>query len=122
MRPMIEKQKEQVTNYIKTELKNEIFATLRIIVRLNKGDETYEEIKNVYFFNKLPEYEKTQALTMYHAKQFNKLLDYLIYYYGKKINSVTKIKELDVSGREILLFIINGPNLYDWGKSLDNFF
>jgi len=122
MHIMIEKQKEQVINSIKSELRNDIFSNLRIIVRLIKGDETYEEIKNVYFFNNLPEYEKTKVLTMYHEKQFNNLLEYLMNYYGKKIDLVSKIKNLDVSGREILEFIMNGTNPYDWYKSLNNFF
>ena len=122
MLSMIEKQKEQVINAIKTELRNEIFANLRVILRLVKGEETYEEIKFVYFFNNLPEYEKTKALTMYHEKKFKNLLDYLMNYYGKKIDTVSKIKALDVSGREILEFIVNGSNPYDWYKSLDNFF
>ena len=43
-------------------------------------------------------------------------------YYGKKIDIVSKIKYLDISGREILLFIINGSNPYDWYKSMNNFF
>ena len=122
MRSMIEKQKDQVINSIKTELRNEIFTILRLIVRLVKGEETYEEIKNVYFFNNLPEYEKTKSLTMYHEKKFNNLLDYLMNYYGKKIDTVSKIKDLYVSGREILEFIVNGENPYDWYNSLNNFF
>lgn len=122
MHSMIEKQKEQVINSIKTEFKNDSFSNLRIIVRLINGMETYEEIKFVYFFNKLPNFEKTKVLTMYHEKQFNKVLDYLMYYYGKKIDLICKIKEFDISGREILEFIVNGSNPYDWYKSLDNFF
>mgnify|MGYP000925076089 CR=1 FL=1 len=43
---MIEKQKEQVIRSIKSELRNDIFSNLRIIVRLIKGDEKYEEITN----------------------------------------------------------------------------
>ena len=122
MHAMIEKQKEQVVNSLKKELRNDIFANLRIILRLNNGEEKYEEIKHVYFFNNLPECVKTKVLTMYHKKHFSKLLDYLINYYGKKIDIVSKIKELDLSGREILEFIINGSNPYDWYKSLDIFF
>jgi hypothetical protein len=122
MLPMIERQKEQVITSIKKELINEIFYIFRIIVRLINGDETYEEIKNVYFFNCLPEYEKIKALQMYHEKKFNELLDYLMNYYGKKIDLVSKIKSLDISGREILEFIVTTSNLYDWSKTLNNFF
>lgn len=122
MRIMIEKQKEQVITTIKDELKNDIFSILRIILRLVKEEEKYEEIKHVYFFNNLPEYEKNKALSLYHEKKFNNLIEFLINYYGKKIDLVVKIKELDISGREILQFIINGTNPYDWYKSLENFF
>ena len=122
MRIMIEKQKEQVITTIKDELRNDIFSILRIILRLVKEEEKYEEIKHVYFFNNLPEYEKNKALSLYHEKKFNNLIDFLINYYGKKIDLVVKIKELDISGREILQFIINGTNPYDWYKSLENFF
>lgn len=122
MRIMIEKQKEQVITTIKDELRNDIFSNLRIILRLVKEEEKYEEIKHVYFFNNLPEYEKNKALSLYHEKKFNNLIDFLINYYGKKIDLVVKIKELDISGPEILQFIINGTNPYDWYKSLENFF
>lgn len=122
MLPMIERQKEQVITSIKKELINDIFYIFRVIVRLINGDETYEEIKNVYFFNCLPEYEKRKALQMYHEKKFNELLDYLMNYYGKKIDLVSKIKSLDISGREILEFIVTTSNLYDWSKTLNNFF
>ena len=122
MLAMIEKQKEQVINSIKSELRNYIFSNLRIILRLSNGEEKYEEIQNVYFFNNLPEYEKTKVLALYHKKHFTKLLDYLMNYYGKKIDIVSKIKALDVSGREILEFIVNGTNPYDWYNSLNNFF
>lgn len=122
MHAMIEKQKDQVINSIKTELRNEIFAILRLILRLIKEEEKYEEIKYVYFFNSLPEYEKNKALSMYHAKEFNNLFNFLINYYGKKIDLVVKIKDLDISGREILEFIINGSNPYYWYNSLNNFF
>jgi hypothetical protein len=122
MHPMIERQKEQVISSIKKELINEIFYIFRTIVRLINGDETYEEIKNVYFFNCLPEYEKKKALIMYHEKIYNELLDYLMNYYGKKIDLVSKIKDLDISGREILEFIVTTSNLYDWSKTLNNFF
>lgn len=122
MRIMIEKQKEQVITTIKDEIRNDIFSNLRIILRLVKEEEKYEEIKHVYFFNNLPEYEKNKALSLYHEKKFNNLIDFLINYYGKKIDLVVKIKELDISGREILQFIINGTNPYDWYKSLENFF
>lgn len=122
MRIMIEKQKEQVITTIKDELRNDIFSILRIILRLVKEEEKYEEIKHVYFFNNLPEYEKNKALSLYNEKKFNNLIDFLINYYGKKIDLVVKIKKLDISGREILQFIINGTNPYDWYKSLENFF
>jgi len=122
MRIMIEKQKEQVITTIKDELRNDIFSNLRIILRLVKEEEKYEEIKHVYFFNNLPEYEKNKALSLYHEKKFNNLIEFLINYYGKKIDLVVKIKKLDISGREILQFIINGTNPYDWYKSLENFF
>lgn len=122
MRIMIEKQKEQVITTIKDELRNDIFSILRIILRLVKEEEKYEEIKHVYFFNNLPEYEKNKALSLYHEKKFNNLIEFLINYYGKKIDLVVKIKKLDISGREILQFIINGTNPYDWYKSLENFF
>lgn len=84
MKLMIEKQKEQVIKTIKDELINGIFSNLRIILRFVKGEEKYEEIKYVNYFNKLPECEKNKALSIYHEKDFNKLFDFLITYYGKK--------------------------------------
>jgi hypothetical protein len=122
MRSMIEKQKEQVIKSIKDEMRNENFSNLRIMLRLIKGEEKYEEIKYIYFFNHLPEYEKNKALSLYHGKEFNNLFYFLINYYGKKIDLIVKIKQLDISGSEILQFIINGSNPHDWYKSLETFF
>jgi len=122
MRKMIENQKNQVIKTVKDELRNDIFLTLRLILRLIKGEEKYEEISYLYFFNNLPEYEKKKAVSIYHEKQFDSLFNFLIEYYGKKIDVVSKLKELDLSGSEILEFIVNGSNPYDWHKELDQFF
>jgi len=122
MHNMITNQKEQIIKEIKSELRNDILSNLRIIARLITGAEKVEDITNVYFFNALPELEKKEALILYHENMFPELFDYLIYYYGKKLDIVSKIKEMDISGREILEFVIHGAEPYDWYKNLDNFF
>lgn len=42
--------------------------------------------------------------------------------FGKEIDLIARLNQMDLNGWEILNFIINGSNSYDWYKNIDQFF
>ena len=108
---MINSQKQQVIKTIKKELKDNTLTLLRLISRLNSGNEQRENINTEYFLTNLPELERKEAISLYNDLNYNKLFDYLLDYYSKKIEIIIKIKRLDLTCREIMRFITNDQNI-----------
>jgi len=119
---MINSQKQQVIDTIKKELKHNTLALLRLISRLNSGDQQRENINSDYFLTNLPELERKEAISIYNDLNYNKLFDYLLDYYSNTIEIIVKIKRLDLTSREIMRFITNDQNIYNWYKNVDLFF
>ena len=119
---MINSQKQQVIKTIKKELKDNTLTLLRLISRLNSGNEQRENINTEYFLTNLPELERKEAISFYNDLNYNKLFDYLLDYYSNTIEIIIKIKRLDLTCREIMRFITNDQNIYNWYKNIDYFF
>ena len=119
---MINSQKQQVIKTIKKELKDNTLTLLRLISRLNSGNEQRENINTEYFLTNLPELERKEAISLYNDLNYNKLFDYLLDYYSNTIEIIIKIKRLNLTGREIMRFITNDQNIYNWYKNIDYFF
>ena len=108
--------------FVKKELKDNTLALLRLISRLNSGNEQRENINTEYFLTNLPELERKEAISLYNDLNYNKLFDYLLDYYSNNIEIIIKIKRLDLTCREIMRFITNDQNIYNWYKNIDYFF
>jgi hypothetical protein len=122
MHPMIDAQKEQVIIRVKNEFKNSNFSILRVIKRLITGLDTYEEITNMYWFEPLPPRIKNKSLDLYHKKEFIHLFSFLLDYFAKSIELVLKIKNIDLTGREILDIVTDDVKIYNWYDNLSQFF
>ena len=122
MRSMIDAQKEQVIIRVKNEFKNSNFSILRVIKRLITGIDTYEEITNMYWLESLPPRIKNKSLDLYHKKDFIHLFSFLLDYFAKSVELVLKIKNIDLTGREILNIVTDDTKIYDWYKNLSQFF
>jgi len=121
-REMINIQKQQVIKTIKNNLNQNTLGLLRIISRLNTGDEIRENIKTEFFLVDLPDLVRKEAIALYNDLNYNKLFDYLLDFYSKSLDNIVKIKRLDLTSGEILRFITNDQNIYNWYKNIDYFF
>ena len=122
MHPMIDAQKEQVVNRVKNEFKNVNFSILRVVKRLLTGDEKYEEITNTYWLESLPPTIKNKSFDLYHQKDYVHLFSCLLNYFAKSVDLVLKIKNIDLSGREILDIVTDDVKIYNWYNNLSQFF
>ena len=122
MHPMIDAQKEQVVNRVKNEFKNINFSILRVVKRLLTGDEKYEEITNTYWLESLPPTIKNKSFDLYHQKDYVHLFSCLLNYFAKSVDLVLKIKNIDLSGREILDIVTDDVKIYNWYNNLSQFF
>ena len=122
MHPMIDAQKEQVVNRVKNDFKNINFSILRVVKRLLTGDEKYEEITNTYWLESLPPTMKNKSFDLFHKKDYAQLLSFLLNYFAKSVDLVLKIKNIDLTGREILDIVTDDVKIYNWYNNLSQFF
>ena len=122
MHNMINEQKKQVINNIKKNLRNNTFPILRIIARLITGDEKLENIKNIDFLENLPPLISPKAVELYNNKQHYILYYYLIDYFSIPLDIVVNLQNLDLTGKEMLEFIINDVDIYKWYDNINDFF
>ena len=119
---MINNQIEQVIATIKYDLINHMLTILRVIFRLIIGDEQREYINIDHWFNFIAKPYKEEFFKLYTDANYNDLYDKLINYFSKDIDVLSKLKKLDLSGKEILSFIVYGDKPYEWYKNIKDFF
>jgi hypothetical protein len=122
MHEMILLQKNQIITTIKSDLKNNMLSILRIVTRLLNGTDKHEEVPHLYIFNFLPKLAREHSINLFNDRNYKDLLTYLMNLFGKEINVISRLNHLDIDGHEILKFIINSPNSYDWYKNINDFF
>jgi hypothetical protein len=122
MHPMIDAQKEQVVNRVQNDFKNINFSILRVVKRLFTGDEKYEEITNTYWLECLPPTIKNKSFDLFHKKDYAQLFSFLLNYFAKSVDLVLKIKNIDLTGREILDIVTDDVKIYNWYNNLSQFF
>ncbi len=122
MQEMIHLQKTQIIKTIKHDLKNHMLSVLRIVTRLISGASTPDEFPHTYFFNFLPIVKYDRCNTLFNEHKYTDLFNYLMDIFGKEIDIISRLNQMDLNGWEILNFIINGSNSYDWYKNIDQFF
>ena len=65
---------------------------------------------------------KTVVLVIYNDNNYIELYDKLIDYFSKDIDIVSKLKKHDLTGKEILLFIVSGDKPYEWYANIKHHF
>lgn len=103
---------------IRHDLNNGILQALRSVFRLIIGEEV-NGIDNQYeYFS--PE-KRDFCLNLYRNKEYCDLYNFLLTEFGKKIDVVAYIKNLDLTGREILEFITLGDDPFKWHDNVKHF-
>jgi hypothetical protein len=119
---MINTQIEQVVSTIKSDLINHMLSLLRIIFRLIVGDEQRADINVEYCFNFISKIHREKFLKLYNDNNYIELYDKLIDYFSKDIDVAGKLKKHDLTGKEILLFIVSGDKPYEWYANIKHHF
>jgi hypothetical protein len=57
---------------------------------------------------------KIKILGMLSAEQYKNIFELLLVEYGKELDTVAQLKQLGISGQELLNIIISNPNPYLW--------
>jgi hypothetical protein len=119
---MINTQIEQVLSTIKSDLINHMLSLLRIIFRLIVGDEQQAEINMEHSFNFISKPNREVCIKLYNDNKYIELYDKLIDYFSRDIGIAGKLKNHDLSGKEILQFIVYGDKPYEWYSNVKHFF
>ena len=129
MLDMINIQSEKVFAAIKTEFKNSIFSTMRVLLKLMRGEERIEEgdeekLNNyLYIFRYISKTKQKIVEDKFKQGLFREVFDYLIDFFSVKMETLVKIKQLDLTGKELIQFVINEheEDMYNWYDNLNYF-
>ena len=126
MHEMIHIQSEKVFAAIKTEFKNNIFSTMRVLLKLMRGEERIEDesMKNyLYIFRYIPKTKRRIVEEKFKQGLFREVFDYLNDFFSVKMETLVKLKQLDLTGKELIQFVINEheEDMYNWYDNLNYF-
>ena len=126
MHEMIHIQSEKVFAAIKTEFKNNIFSTMRVLLKLIRGEERIEDgdINNyLYIFRYISKTKRRIVEEKFKQGLFQEVFDYLIDFFSVKMETLVKLKQLDLTGKELIQFVINEheEDIYNWYDNLNYF-
>ena len=119
---MINTQIEQVISTIKSDLTNHMLSLLRVIFRLIVGDEQRASINIDHSFNFIALPHRARLFQLYNENNYVDLYTNLIDYFSRDIHILSKLKNHDLSGKEILQFIVNSDKPYEWCSNVKHFF
>ena len=118
--PLAENQGKQVLNSISAHLRNTVLSNLRVAYRLMTGVDRAEEL-NPWIFSSVSRAFQDQVQEYYQGRLFAELYQFLLLCYSPLLDDVAKIQQMDLTGREILDFIIAGPDCYKWYDHIKEF-
>ena len=132
MLDMINIQSEKVFAAIKTEFKNNIFSTMRVLLKLvmeggvveERRKEDVENNNNyLYIFRYISKAKRTIVEEKFRKGLFREVFDYLIDVFSLKMEILVKLKQLDLTGKELIQFVINEheEDMYNWYDNLNYF-
>ena len=119
---ILNKHIDKVSLLIKYELTSVMLQSLRVAFRLRYGQPISEYDSETQKFNFLSGNKKTICLSLLNDKNYDVLYEYLMNEFSKKINVFSNLKNLDISGREILNFITNDIDPFKWYNNVKDFF
>ena len=118
---MFDAQKEKIIESKKSYLKNVILQHLRyayfILNGKDMGDLDLTEWKE---FNEVSQNVQQKCINLLNEKKYQKLFDLLKNEYGQKLDLVPKLKNMDITGAEIIEFITNNPDPYFWYNKIND--
>ena len=71
-------------------------------------------------FNEVSRNVQRKCIDLLNEKKYQKLFDLLKNEYGQKLDLVPKLKNMDITGAEIIEFITNNPDPYFWYNKIND--
>ena len=118
MQPFIEEQKQHIINDIRTEFKNTHIAALRQINKILLHP-TEDVDPNIYLYSGFIKYERDLLLELLKVKDYALLHDILFNMCATKLDVLASLKNMAITGEQVLKFITADPDPYQWYKSID---
>lgn len=118
---LIEEQKQHIINNIKTEFKNNFIAALRQVkkILLNPNDDIDP---NTYLYNSaFNKAHRNILVELLKNKGYELMNEILFNICATKLDIISRLKQLDVSGEEMLRCITADPDPYQWYKIINQF-
>ena len=127
MHPLAETQREQIIKILGDQLKNINLSLLRQVqaeqvqadkVQADKAQA--QEPVNDYTFNQLPHLYRDMFLELYKEKEYSLLYELLFNYTASELDILAQLKNLVMSGDELLTFITLDEDPYKWYNTLNS--
>ena len=118
---LINKHIEKLLTLVKQELHNVVLQALRVVFRLIVGEAVKEFDKDATDYRYFSPDKRARCLQLYNERNYGDLYDYLLTAFGKKLDIVSTVKGLDMTGREILEFITMGDDPFKWYDNVKEF-
>ena len=121
---LIDLQRKIVLKQIKNDFKNDIFSTMRVLLKLIRGEEKKEDITNYSIFGYIAATKKRVYIEEKFAEgHYQELFDFLMNLFSKKMDTVVQLLHYDFTGRELIGFIIDihEKDMYKWYNTLNYF-
>jgi hypothetical protein len=75
-----------------------------------------------YIFNELPKFYREMFTDLLKEKEYDLLYELLFNYTATQLDIVVKMKEIDMSGEELLTFITLDEDPYKWYNNSNKLF
>jgi hypothetical protein len=107
---------------IKKQITNTTLQVLRVVFRLVMGEDIKDFDSGVIEFGFLQGAMREKCVELAREGKYCDLYNLLLNYYGKKLDIVSAVKGLDITGREMLEFITLGDDPFKWYNNVREFF
>jgi hypothetical protein len=113
---------EKMTSLVKHEVVQVMLQALRAVFRLITGEEVKEFDAGGLDFPFISGQKREMCLQLFNDNKYGDLYEYLMTFFGKKLDIVAYVKGLDLTGREMLEFITLGDDPFSWYNNVRHFF
>jgi hypothetical protein len=131
MRSLAEIQKKQIIQILYTQFKNINLSILRQIRKTfidveqaqaqaeqEQAQSQAEQEQAEYIFKELPYHLRKIFTELFKAKNYTLLYELLFNYSARELDTMAKLKEMDMTGTEILSFITLNEDPYKWYNTI----
>ena len=126
----LETQQKNVVQQWRTEFIRQSLAIFRLILRLRQLAEQVTAEQGPAeqgpghvdaFFQHLPYATQERCKHLIQNQMYDELYDLMFTYFSQHLERYTRLNEMDLTGRELLTFILKGTKPYDWTNNFLEF-